>query len=217
MNRRTFGRTATSVAAALLLATALPFPLTALAADEAPDALIQRLSNETLEKLRADAALRGGNMKKIIALVDSTVMPNVNFRRMTAAAVGPRWRQATPAQQQRLQDEFKLLLVRTYSGALAQVGDQSVVVRPLRAAPGDTDVLVRTEVRGRGDPVQLDYRMEKTPGVGSGWKIYNLNVLGVWLVETYRSQFAQEINANGVEGLIETMAARNKTNAAGDN
>ena len=215
MNRRTFGRTATSVAAALLLATALPFPLSALAADEAPDALIRRLSDQILETLRADAQLRGGNMPKIMALVDGTVMPNVNFRRMTAAAVGPRWRQATPAQQQRLQEEFKTLLIRTYSGALAQVGDQSVTVHPVRSAPGDTDVLVRTEVRGRGDPVQLDYRLEKTPGVGAGWKIYNLNVLGVWLVETYRSQFAQEINARGVDGLIAALASRNQSNASG--
>ena len=216
MNRRTFGRTATSVAAALLLATALPFPLSALAADEAPDALIRRLSDQILETLRADAQLRGGNMPKIMALVDGTVMPNVNFRRMTAAAVGPRWRQATPAQQQRLQEEFKTLLIRTYSGALAQVGDQSVTVHPVRSAPGDTDVLVRTEVRGRGDPVQLDYRLEKTPGVGAGWKIYNLNVLGVWLVETYRSQFAQEINARGVDGLIAALASRNQSNASGN-
>lgn len=216
MNRRTFGRTATSVAAALFLATALPFPLSALAADEAPDALIRRLSDQILETLRADSALRGGDMGKIMALVDGTVMPNVNFRRMTAAAVGPRWRQATPAQQQRLQEEFKALLIRTYSGALAQVGDQSVTVRPLRAAPGDTDVLVRTEVRGRGDPVQLDYRLEKTPGVGAGWKIYNLNVLGVWLVETYRSQFAQEINAKGVDGLIDALSSRNQSNASGN-
>ena len=216
MNRRTFGRTATSVAAALFLATALPFPLSALAADEAPDALIRRLSDQILETLRADSALRGGNMPKIMALVDGTVMPNVNFRRMTAAAVGPRWRQATPAPQQRLQEEFKALLIRTYSGALAQVGDQSVTVRPLRAAPGDTDVLVRTEVRGRGDPVQLDYRLEKTPGVGAGWKIYNLNVLGVWLVETYRSQFAQEINAKGVDGLIAALSSRNQSNASGN-
>ena len=216
MNRRTFGRTATSVAAALLLATALPFPLSALAADEAPDALIRRLSDQILETLRADAQLRGGNMPKIMALVDGTVMPNVNFRRMTAAAVGPRWRQATPAQQQRLQEEFKTLLIRTYSGALAQVGDQSVTVHPVRSAPGDTDVLVRTEVRGRGDPVQLDYRLEKTPGVGAGWKIYNLNVLGVWLVETYRSQFAQEINAKGVDGLIDALSSRNQSNASGN-
>jgi phospholipid transport system substrate-binding protein len=127
--------------------------------------------------------------------------------------VGPGWRQASTEQQKRLQDEFKTLLVRTYAGALAQVNDQTIIVKPLRAAPEDKDVLVRTEVRGRGDPIQLDYRLEKTPGVGAGWKIYNLNVLGVWLVETYRSQFAQEINAKGIDGLISTLAARNKANA----
>lgn len=186
----------------------------ALAAQEAPDALVRRLSGEVLNDLRADPALKGGNIDRIIALVDKSVMPNVNFRRMTAAAVGPAWRRATPEQQARLQEGFKTLLIRTYSGALAQVGEQTVVVKPLRAAPEDTDVLVRTEVRGRGDPVQLDYRLEKTPGEGAGWKIYNLNVLGVWLVETYRSQFAQEINARGIDGLIETLEARNKSNAA---
>lgn len=186
----------------------------ALAAQEAPDALVRRLSGEVLNDLRAGPALKGGNIDRIIALVDKSVMPNVNFRRMTAAAVGPAWRRATPEQQARLQEGFKTLLIRTYSGALAQVGEQTVVVKPLRAAPEDTDVLVRTEVRGRGDPVQLDYRLEKTPGEGAGWKIYNLNVLGVWLVETYRSQFAQEINARGIDGLIETLEARNKSNAA---
>ena len=130
---------------------------------------------------------------------------------MTASAVGPAWRQATPEQQKRLQDEFKTLLVRTYSGALEQVNDQVITVKPLRAEATDNEVVVRSEVRGRGDPIQLDYRMEKTP---TGWKIYNLNVLGVWLVETYRSQFAQEINAKGVDGLIATLAERNRSNAA---
>ena len=148
---------------------------------------------------------------RIMALVDSKIMPNVDFKRMTASAVGPTWRQATPDQQKRLQDEFKTLLVRTYSGALEQVNDQVISVKPQRAAPTDTEVVVRTEVRGRGDPIQLDYRMEKTAG---GWKIYNLNVLGVWLVETYRSQFAQEISAKGVDGLIATLAERNRSNAA---
>jgi phospholipid transport system substrate-binding protein len=140
-------------------------------------------------------------------------MPNVNFQRMTAAAVGPAWRQATPEQKKRLQDEFKTLLVRTYSGALSQVNDQTISVKPLRASPEDKDVVVRTEIRGRGDPIQLDYRLEKTPSDGAGWKIYNLNVLGVWLVETYRSQFAQEINAKGVDGLIAALTERNKNNA----
>jgi phospholipid transport system substrate-binding protein len=150
-------------------------------------------------------------MSKVMALVDSQIMPSVNFTRMTAAAVGRSWRQATPEQQKRLQEEFKTLLIRTYSGALAQVKEQTINVKPLRAAAADTEVVVRTEVLGRGDPVQLDYRLEK---VGTVWKIYDLNVLGVWLVETYRTQFAQEINAKGIDGLIASLAVRNKSNAA---
>ena len=210
MNRRSLlGRVALCIAAS----AAFSLPLSALAADEAPDALIKRLSAEVLNTVKSDKAIQAGDLSKVIALVDKTVMPNVNFRRMTAAAVGPAWRQATPEQQKRLQEEFKILLVRTYAGALAQVNDQTIQVKPLRAAAEDKDVLVRTEIVGRGDPIQLDYRLEKTPGDGAGWKIYNLNVLGVWLVETYRGQFAQEINAKGIDGLIETLAARNKTNA----
>ena len=210
MNRRFLGRMAASLVTVLALGMAVPVR----AADEAPDGLVQRLSNEVLESLRADKSIKAGDIDKIIVLVDKTIMPNVNFRRMTAAAVGPGWRQASPEQQKRLQDEFKILLVRTYAGALAQVNDQSIIVKPLRAGPDDKDVLVRTEVRGRGEPIQLDYRLEKTPGQGAGWKIYNLNVLGAWLVETYRSQFAQEINARGIDGLIGTLSARNKNNAA---
>ena len=210
MNRRELGRAALAAGTVY----ALGLPLAALAADETPDALIRRLSEDVLNTVRADKAIQAGDIDKVIALVDKTVMPNVNFRRMTAAAVGPGWRQATPEQQKRLQDEFKVLLVRTYAGALAQVSDQTVRIKPMRAAADDKDVLVRTEIVGKGDPIQLDYRLEKTPGEGAGWKIYNLNVLGVWLVETYRSQFAQEINAKGIDGLIDTLVARNKSNAA---
>ena len=130
---------------------------------------------------------------------------------MTAPAVGRYWRQATPEQQKRLQDEFKLLLVRTYSGALSQVSaEQTVELKPMRSSPTDTEVVVRTEIRGKGDPIQLDYRLEKA---GDGWKIYDVNVLGVWLVENYRNSFAQEIGANGIDGLIAKMAERNKSAA----
>lgn len=210
MNRRTLGR----MAATLAVACSVAAPWAAWAADEAPDALVKRLSTEVIDSVRGDKAIQAGDINKVIALVDKTVMPNVNFRRMTAAAVGPGWRQASPEQKKRLQDEFKTLLVRTYAGALAQASDHTVTVKPLRASADDKDVLVRTEVIGRGDPIQLDYRLEKTPGEGAGWKIYNINVLGVWLVETYRSQFAAEINARGVDGLIEALVARNKANAA---
>jgi phospholipid transport system substrate-binding protein len=214
MNRRFVGRMA-----AVFLAFAVTgggLPSIAMAADEAPDMMIKRLSEETLGAIKADKSVRSGDLDRVIALVDSKIMPNVNFQRMTAAAVGPAWRQATPEQKKQLQDEFKVLLVRTYSGALSQVNDQTITVKPMRMSPEDKEVVVRTEVRGRGDPIQLDYRMEKTPGEGAGWKIYNLNVLGVWLVETYRSQFAQEINAHGIDGLITALAERNKNNSMGN-
>jgi phospholipid transport system substrate-binding protein len=209
LQRRSVGRL---MLAGLLLAGAAAFVRPVHAADEAPDALVKRLSTDVLETIKADKSIKAGDVNKIMALVDSKIMPNVNFQRMTASAVGPAWRQATPEQQQRLQEEFKKLLVRTYAGALDQVSDQTVVVRPFRGSPDDKEVLVRTEVRGSGDPVQLDYRLEKTPGAAGGWKIYNLNVLGVWLVDTYRSQFAQEINAKGIDGLIAALAERNKRN-----
>ena len=210
MNRRFLGQ----LAAGLVFAVSAVTSMGAFAADEAPDVLVKRISSEVLDAIKADKTLQQGNVAKIMVLVDSKIMPNVNFQRMTASAVGPGWRQATPEQQKRLQDEFKILLVRTYSGALAQVSDQEISMKPFRAAAEDKEVVVRTEVKGHGDPVQLDYRLEKTPGDGAGWKIFNLNVLGVWLVETYRSQFASEINAKGIDGLIATLAARNQSNAA---
>jgi phospholipid transport system substrate-binding protein len=210
MNRRRLTRWLT----VLLMSTSNLLALPALAADEAANALITRLSTEVLGSIKASPSVRTGDVTTIIALVDATVMPHMNFKRMTASAVGPAWRQATPEQQKRLQDEFKTLLVRTYAGAVAQVADLSVVVMPLRASPQDKEVVVRTEIKGRGDPVQLDYRLEKTSGDGAGWKIYNLNVMGVWLVETYRSQFAQEVNTKGIDGLIATLADRNKINAS---
>ena len=197
----------------LLLGTSTLLMLPARAADEAADALIKRLSTEVLDSIKADKAIQSGDLSRIITLVDARIMPNVNFQRMTAMAVGPAWRQATPEQQKHLQDEFKILLVRTYAGALTQVSDQTIAIKPMRAAAEDKEVVVRTEVKGRGDAIQLDYRLEKTPGEGAGWKIFNMNVLGVWLVETYRSQFAQEISAKGINGLIGTLTERNKTNA----
>ncbi len=198
-------------ALAMVAASALSFAGAAQAADEAADAFIKRVSSDILEAIKADKSIHNGDVNKIITLVDQRVMPNVNFLRMTASAVGPGWRQATPEQQKRLQEEFKVLLVRTYSGALGQVSDQTIVVKPLRAAADDKEVLVRTEVRGKGDPIQLDYRVEKT--ADGSWKVYNMNVMGIWLVENYKTQFAQEINAKGVDGLVVSLADRNKANA----
>jgi len=208
MNRRFLNQWLLAVTASLFMS------VSGHAADEAPDALIGRLTRESLDIIQADKAVQAGDVSRIIEVVDEKIMPHLNFQRMTASAVGPGWRQATPEQRKRLESEFKTLLVRTYSGAMSQAKNLSFSVKPLRAAPDDKEVIVRTLITGRGDPVQLDYRLEKTPGVGAGWKIYNLNVLGVWLVETYRSQFAQEISAKGIDGLIATLTERNKANAA---
>jgi phospholipid transport system substrate-binding protein len=194
----------------LLVAGAVLASPMVFAAEEGPDVMVKRISTEVMDAVKADPAIQGGDVSRIVALVDSKIMPNVNFSRMTASAVGRFWRQATPEQQTKLQAEFKTLLVRTYAGALGEVKDQSLSFRPTRFRPEDTDVVVRSVVRGRGEPIQLDYRLEKG---GDGWKIYDLNVLGIWLVDTYRSQFAQEINSNGLDGLIATLAQRNKASA----
>jgi phospholipid transport system substrate-binding protein len=176
-----------------------------------PDVLIKEVSTDVLDAVKADKTIQAGDVQKVIALVDAKVMPHVNFQRMTSSAVGRYWRQATPEQKTRLQDEFKTLLVRTYSGALSQVRDQTVSLKPMRSSPEDKEVVVRTEVKGKGDPIQLDYRLEKGD---AGWKIYDVNVLGVWLVENYKNSFAQEISAGGIDGLIAKMTERNKAAAA---
>lgn len=196
--------------AGLAMALALTAWSLPSAATEAPDALVKRIATEVMDAIKADPAIQAGDVNKIAALVDSKIMPNVNFTRMTASAVGRHWRQATPEQQKRLETEFKSLLVRTYSGALGEVKDQTLTFKPMRMRAEDTEVVVRSEVKGKGDPIQLDYRLEK---VGDGWKIYDLNVLGLWLVETYRTQFSQEINAKGIDGLITVLAQRNKGGA----
>ncbi|MFG6455338.1 MlaC/ttg2D family ABC transporter substrate-binding protein [Roseateles sp. BYS96W] len=193
--------------AATVATLSLGFVHAAHAVDgSAPDQLIRSLSIEVLETVKSDKDIQAGNIGKIIALVEAKVMPHVNFQRMTASAVGRFWRQATPEQQGKLQAEFKTLLMRTYAGALTQVKDQTIGLKPLRAQPTDTEVVVRTEIRGKGDAIQLDYRLEKA---GAEWKIYDVNVLGIWLADQYRNSFAQEIGANGIDGLIKSLADKN--------
>jgi phospholipid transport system substrate-binding protein len=192
-----------------LLAAAVGVPGFAVAqASLAPDELVKKLSTDVLDKIRTDKEIQGGNFKKLSDFVDSTVMPNINFERMTALSVGRSWRQASPDQQKKLMIEFRALLLRTYSSALSEVRDEAIRMKPLRADAADTDVIVRSEiVRKRGEPIQLDYRLEKAT---SGWKIYDVNVVGVWLIESYRNQFSQEVNAKGIDGLIATLEERNK-------
>jgi len=173
----------------------------------APDAFIKRITDEVFATVKADKGIQQGDLRKVQAMVETKILPNVNLQRMTSAAVGRPWRQATPEQKQRLQEEFKTLLIYTYAGAAAQIKDQTIEYRPMRNRPEDTDVIVRTLVRNKGEAVQLDYRLEKADG---GWKIYDVNVLGAWLVQTYQSSFAQEVSASGIDGLIAKLVERNK-------
>lgn len=183
------------------------------AAEEAPDALIKRISLEVLDTAKNDKQIQGGDQQRILQLVEEKVLPYVDFQRMTALAAGRFWREATPEQQKQLTAEFRDLLKYTYSGALAQVRDQKMQFRPLRAAPTDTEVEVQSQVlQTRGEPIQLNYRLEKQ---ASGWKIYDVNVLGAWLVQTYKGNFATEIGKGGIDGLIKTLAERNKRLATG--
>lgn len=210
-----------SAALALTLLAASP---AVLAADTAPadtaaaansaqtaDNFVKGITADLINTVRQDKAIQAGDLRKAINLIETKVLPYVNFQRMTASAVGRNWRQATPEQQKRLQEEFRTLLVYTYAGAVSQIKDQAVEFKPVRSRPEDTEVIVRSLVRGKGEPVQIDYRVEKS---GDSWKVYDVNVLGAWLVETYRSSFAQEVSASGVDGLIAKLAERNKALAA---
>ena len=180
----------------------------------AADAFVKQVSADVIDAVKADKAIQSGDVSRIRALVDAKVMPHVNFQRMTASSVGPQWRSATPDQQKRMLTEFQTLLVNTYSGALSQVKDQTVVVRPLRAGADQTELVVRSEVRGKGDPIQLDYRLEKA---GDGWKIYDVNVGGFWLVDAYKGQFAKDLSNGGIDALISRLAEKNKSLATAKN
>ncbi|NML60585.1 ABC transporter substrate-binding protein [Massilia sp. RP-1-19] len=192
------------------LFAAATFAVAAAAAQaaEAPDALIKRISTDVIDTAKADKEIQAGNQKRVMDLVESKILPHVDFQRMTALAAGRFWRQATPEQQQQLSNEFKTLLIFTYSGALSQIKNETVEFKPMRADPADQEVEVRSQVNvTRGEPIQLNYRLAKS---GAGWKIFDINVLGAWLVETYKGTFAAEINKSGIDGLIKALAERNK-------
>ena len=183
------------------------FATSAIAA-EAPDVLVKRISADVIETVKADKDIQAGNRNKIMDLVNSKILPHVDAQKMTQQAAGRFWRQATPAQQQQLTKEFTNLLVYTYSGALSQIKNETVEFQPMRAEAGANDVEVRSQVKvARGEPITLNYRLANGP---QGWKIYDINVLGAWLVQTYTSTFASEINKGGIDGLIKKLAERNQ-------
>lgn len=181
-------------------------------AQEAPDALVKRISQEVLDLAKADKEIQTGNQKRVLDLVEAKILPYVDFKRMTALAAGRHWRDATPEQQELLTNEFRALLVFSYSSALSLIKDQKIAFRPMRGDSGDTEVEVRSEVvQPRGEPIQLNYRLEK---LASGWKIYDVNIFGAWLVEAYKGSFTIEIIRGGIDGLIKVLSDKNKKLAA---
>ncbi len=176
-----------------------------------PDALIKMVVTDVMASVKADPDIQKGNIPKVMELVEKKIVPFTDMRRTTEMAMGPNWKKATPEQQAILTAEFKTLLMRTYSGALSQLRDQTVQFKALRSAPDDKEVVVKTVVVGRGDPIPLDYRLEKG---ANGWKVYDMNIMGAWLVEAYRNQFANQIGQNGIDGLVKFLQDRNKQLAA---
>ena len=171
-----------------------------------PDGLIKIIVADVITSIKSDPEIQKGNIPRVVDLVEKKIVPHTDMRRTTQLAMGKNWSKASPEQQNQLIMEFKNLLIRTYSGALSQLRDQTVQYKPLRAAPSDTDVIVRTVLVGKADPIPLDYRLEKT---NDGWKVYDINIMGAWLIEAYRNQFANQISQNGVDGLIRFLQERN--------
>jgi len=174
--------------------------------------LVKSITADVINTVKADPSIKQGDINKISALVNAKILPYTDFERTTRLAMGRSWNTATPEQRSQIVEQFKMLLTRTYSGALAQVNDQKIEYRPLRAAADATDVVVQSQVIGQGQPVQLDYRLTKT---ANGWRVYDINVLGAWLIPAYQQQFAEQINQHGVDGLIQFLTQRNQQLASG--
>jgi phospholipid transport system substrate-binding protein len=176
--------------------------------DATPDGLVKTLVTDVMTNIKADKDIQSGNVTRVMSLVEAKIVPYTNFQKTTQLAMGKNWSRATPEQQKQIMTEFKSLLIRTYAGALTQVKDQTVIYRPFRMDPADTEVVVKTQVMNKGDAIQIDYRLEK---VGETWRLYDINVLGAWLIEAYRGQFNNQISANGIDGLIKFLQDRNAT------
>ncbi|TKC91228.1 ABC transporter substrate-binding protein [Trinickia terrae] len=177
-----------------------------------PDGMVKTVTQQVLDTIKSDPTIKNGDINRVTQLVNEKILPYIDFRRTTMLATGRAWRTATPQQQDQLVEQFKMLLIRTYAGALSQVRDQQIQYKPFRANPDDTDVVVRSVVMGSGQPIELDYRLYKTP---QGWRVYDLNVLGAWLIQTYQQQFNEKIQQSGVDGLIQFLTQRNQQLAAG--
>jgi phospholipid transport system substrate-binding protein len=177
-----------------------------------PDTLIKTVTQEVLDQIKTDKQIQSGNINEITKLVNEKILPYTDFTRTTRLVMGRNWNTATPEQQKQIVEQFKMLLIRTYSGALAQVRNQTIQYKPFRASPEDTDVVVRSVVMNNGSPVELDYRLYKTP---QGWRVYDINVLGAWLIQAYQQQFNEQIQQHGVNGLVQFLTQRNQQLANG--
>lgn len=198
------------LAVVFFLGLALAAPVLTQAQDVAPDVLAKNVTEEVIAAIKTDKDIQAGNSEKVLNLVESKVAPNFNFTRMTRLAVGAPWRQATAPQQQSLTNEFRTLLVRTYTSAFTQYRDQVITYRPLKLQPADTEVVVRSQIKQKGgaDPIDVNYSMEKTD---KGWKVYDVMIAGISLVQNYRSNFTTEIQKGGIDGLIATLANKNQS------
>ena len=194
--------------ALLLSLPVAAFSLSALAQETAPDVLVKNITTEVVAIIKQDKEIQAGNPKKIAEVVETRILPHFSFSRMTQIAVAVNWRRATPEQQKLLTDEFKTLLVRSYSNALSLYRDQVIDFKPLRMRPDDKEVTVKSEIRQRGaQPVTLDYDMESTP---SGWKIFDVKVSGVSLITNYREEFSAQVRESGIDGLIKVLVSKNR-------
>lgn len=192
----------------MLFAVACLAVAPARAADVVPDALAKSVTDEVLAVLRSDKDIQAGNTKKVVDLVEKKVLPHFEFARMTRLAVGPNWRQASPEQQKSLINEFRSLLVQTYAATFAAYRDQTIEYRPVRMQPTDTEVVVRSQItQSGGKPVTVDYKMEKT---ADSWKVYDVVVADLSLVQNYRGTFESEVRKGGIDGLIKALADKNK-------
>jgi phospholipid transport system substrate-binding protein len=177
-----------------------------------PDGMIKTITTQVLDQIKSDKSIQAGDVNEITKLVNEKILPYTDFTRTTRLVMGRNWNTATPEQQKQIVEQFKMLLIRTYSGALAQVRNQTVQYKPFRASPDDTDVVVRSVVMNNGSPVELDYRLYKT---AQGWRVYDINVLGAWLIQAYQQQFNEQIQQHGVNGLVQFLTQRNQQLANG--
>jgi phospholipid transport system substrate-binding protein len=180
---------------------------------DTPDGVMKTVTQQVLDEIKSDKQIQSGSISRITQLVNEKILPYTDFQRTTRLAMARNWNSASPQQQQQIVEQFKILLIRTYAGALAQVRDQQIEFQPFRASSDATDVVVRSVIVHNSSPIELDYRLYKTP---QGWRVYDINVLGAWLIQVYQQQFNEQVSQHGVDGLLQFLTQRNQQLASGE-